>query len=1049
MEYSETFIVQRVEKFLSKNAHCYYGERSPLSATFTAAEDPIPFGEIGKRTWKSIQPGERWGSQWKSAWFRFTGRVPSQWKGSEVVAVIDTGGEGCVFDREGNPVCGLTSSSAVTDPLYRKAMVPLQIATGSKDTVQVLVEAAANELLGLQREVKLNTCHLAVFRRDLWHLIHDLTFLFDLAVSLPEHELRRARILQALNQALNDYANGDKAEVVRARRTIKEQLDKKNADVVFEVSAIGHGHLDLVWLWPLRETIRKAGRTFSSALHYMKEYPEYRFAASQPQLYQLVKEHYPELYRGVKKAVKEGRWEPLGAMWVEPDCNIPAGESLVRQIYYGKRFFMEEFGIDVDNLWLPDTFGFSPVLPQLMRKSGVRYFMSQKMSWSKTNTFPHHTFEWVGIDGSRVLAHFLPSNTMNSKVLPAELLFGARNFRQKDRCNHWLFSFGEGDGGGGPGRHHLEFARRARDCAGVPKVTQRFVRDFFRMAGKEATRIPQWYGELYLETHRGTLTTCGKTKWYNRWSEILLHNLELLLLLNHFLLQKEYPSSKLEALWKALLLHQFHDILPGTTIHIAFEESSRCFEELISESEASIQQALHTFSFGLYKKKKSTSGLILMNTTGFPRKQVCQLPLEVIRKEEELFRRNGEPVPVQRGREEIFLECDLPAYGFTHLQRKVSNKESAGVQPIRISERMLENSKLKLEFSRDGFLKRIFDKEEQREVITDNDQANQWLLFRDIPVENDAWNIDPYYTEEPPERSKLISVQVKEKGPLCVSLLQERTISKSNITQEIRLYKDSRLIEFKTRVEWREDQRILKTRFPLNIHSENAQFDVQFGNISRPTFKNTSWEQAKYEVFAHKWVDLAEHGYGVALLNSCKYGHNVYHNIIELSLLRSPIDPDPLRDRGTHSFTYALYPHSGDFRESGIIPAAYFLNFPVLHLTTGGAGEETSQATALENKPLFSVDAPNVVLETVKRAESEEAIVLRLYESFGRRGQVRLQTPFAVNQARETDLLENDLADLSVNRDKQESIVGFSIRPYEIKTLKLWIEAGNRISSAS
>jgi alpha-mannosidase len=334
-------------------------------------------------------------------------------------------------------------------------------------------------------------------------------------------------------------------------------------------------------------------------------------------------------------------------------------------------------------------------------------------------------------------------------------------------------------------------------------------------------------------------------------------------------------------------------------------------------------------------------------------------------------------------------------------------------------------------------------------VITDNDQANQWLLFRDIPVENDAWNIDPYYTEEPPERSKLISVQVKEKGPLCVSLLQERTISKSNITQEIRLYKDSRLIEFKTRVEWREDQRILKTRFPLNIHSENAQFDVQFGNISRPTFKNTSWEQAKYEVFAHKWVDLAEHGYGVALLNSCKYGHNVYHNIIELSLLRSPIDPDPLRDRGTHSFTYALYPHSGDFRESGIIPAAYFLNFPVLHLTTGGAGEETSQATALENKPLFSVDAPNVVLETVKRAESEEAIVLRLYESFGRRGQVRLQTPFAVNQARETDLLENDLADLSVNRDKQESIVGFSIRPYEIKTLKLWIEAGNRISSAS
>jgi alpha-mannosidase len=804
------------------------------------------------------------------------------------------------------------------------------------------------------------------------------------------------------------------------------------------VSAIGHGHLDLVWLWPLRETIRKAGRTFSSALHYMKEYPEYRFAASQPQLYQLVKEHYPALYQGVKRAVKEGRWEPLGAMWVEPDCNIPAGESLVRQIYYGKRFFLEEFGIDVDNLWLPDTFGFSPVLPQLMRKSGVNYFMSQKMSWSKTNTFPHHTFEWVGIDGSRVLCHFLPSNTMNSQLLPAELLFGASNFRQKDCCNHWLFSFGEGDGGGGPGRHHLEFARRARDCAGVPKVTQRFVRDYFRLADKEAAELPQWHGELYLERHRGTLTTCGITKWYNRWSEILLHDLELLLGLNHLLLHSEYPSSKLEKLWKALLLQQFHDILPGTTIHLGFEQSSRSFDELIREAEESIQQALQTFSLGLDKKKKNTPGLLLINTTSFPRRQVCRLPLDVIGNGELLLRRNGEAVPMQRGDDAIFLECDLPSYGYVHLQRKASNQKSVGIQTMRVSEKVLENSILRLEFSNSGLVRRVFDKEEQREVIAEGDQANQLLLFRDIPVGFDAWDIDPYYSEEPPARSELISMRIKEKGALCVSLLQERTISRSKITQEIRLYKDSRLVEFKTRVEWREDQRMLKTRFPLNIHSENAHFDVQFGNISRPTVKNTSWEQAKYEVFAHKWVDLAEHGYGVALLNNCKYGCNVDHNSIELTLLRSPIDPDPLRDRGTHSFTYALYSHSGDFRDGGIIPFAYFLNFPVLHLTTRGTGAEPF----LENKSLFSVDVPNVVIETVKRAELEEAMVLRLYESFGKRGRVHLQTPFTVSQARETDLLEKDLADLAVNRDKQDSTVAFSIRPYEIKTLKLWIEAG-------
>jgi len=1047
MIYGEKVIIERVEKFLQRNAYLYYCERSTLSATFTAADDPIPIGDLEKRDWKQIQPGQCWGNQWTSAWFRFAGRIPVEWKGCEVVAVIDTGGEGCVFDDGGNPVRGLTSKSDVTDPLYRKAMVPVAKKAQGGEAVDLLVESVANELLGLQGEVRLKAGDLAVFRRDLWSLFHDLTFLFDLAVSLPEGELRRARILRALDRALNEYANGGKTEISRVSKILKEQLGEKNGGVVFEVSAIGHGHLDLVWLWPLRETIRKAGRTFSSSLRCMEEYPEYRFAASQPQLYQLVKERYPELFTQIKKAVKAGSWEPLGAMWVEPDCNIPSGESLVRQIYYGKRFFQEEFGVEVDNLWLPDTFGFSPVLPQLMRKSGVKYFMTQKMSWSKTNTFPHHTFEWEGIDGSRVLSHFLPSNTMNSKLLPKELLFGASNFRQKDRCNHWLFSFGEGDGGGGPGRHHLEFARRARDCAGVPRVTQRFVREFFRLAEQEAREIPIWHGELYLERHRGTLTTCGRTKWYNRRSEALLHDLELLHLLNHFLLEETYPSDELETLWKALLLQQFHDILPGTTIHMAFEESAHSFEQLIAKGEASIQRALQTFSLGSPGKPASTSGLILMNTTGFPRRQICRLPGEVVGKGEQLFGIDGEPVPLQRGAEEIFLEYDLPAYGFVHLQRKVSNSQPGKIQSLKGSDRKLENSLLRLEFGRSGNLKRIFDKQEQREVIAEKDEANQLLLFRDVPVGYDAWDIDPYYSEEPPEHGRLISTEVKERGPLCVSLVQERQISKSTITQEIRLYKDSRLIEFKTRVEWREDRRMLKTRFPLNIHGEHAQFDIQFGNISRPAKKNTSWEQVQYEVFAHKWVDLAESGYGVALLNDCKYGHNACRNTVELTLLRSPVDPDPLRDRGIHSFTYALYPHTGDFRTGGVIPVSYFLNYPVVQQVSSEAELAKSSAASLENRPLFSVNEPNVVLETVKKAEVDEAIVLRFYESFGRRGKIRLQTPFAVSRAREADLLENDLEDLSVKRGERESTVDFSVKPYEIKTLKLWIEAGKRIVS--
>ena len=1042
MYYGERVIIQRLEKFLRQNATCYYGQREALTAVCTVDEDPIPFGKLDARKWRTIQPGESWGHGWQSAWFRFSGRVPLSWRGSEVVALVDTGSEACVFDDQGHPFCGLTSKVEVTDSLYRKAMIPLSQKGGVK--IELLVEAAANDLMGLQGEARLKECHLTVFKREYWQWFHDLLFLFDLAGSLPEKEPRRARVFLALNQALNRYGNGDLEELSQAREIIRPQLQAKASSTASDVSAIGHGHLDLVWLWPLRETIRKAGRTFSSALCCMREYPEYKFAASQPQLYQLVKEQYPELFLRIKKAVSEGRWEPLGAMWVEPDCNIPSGESLVRQIYYGKRFYRREFGVEVDNLWLPDTFGFSPVLPQLMRKSGIEYFMSQKMSWSKTNDFPHHSFTWVGLDGSAVFAHFLPSNTMNSKVLPAELLFGAGNFRQKDRCTRWLFTFGEGDGGGGPGRHHLELARRAGNCAGLPRVTQRFVRDFFKQAAKESEDLPRWHGELYLETHRGTLTTCGKTKWYNRKSETLLHDLELLLVLNHVLLGDGYPGDKLEELWQTLLLHQFHDILPGTTIRLAFEESSRRFEELIAETRAMIEGALQAFAAGAGVKETSKA-LLLINSTAFVRHQVFELPSEYLKPEQELVSTTGESVPVQRGRESLFLECTLPASGFRLLNRKPGTgkqTDGGGGSPrLRVSQKILENSKLQVEFSRDGLVKRIFDKEERREVLAGG-KANELLLFRDEPIGYDAWDIDPYYRETVPEQSRLLTTEVHENGPLCVSLLQERSISKSRISQEIRLYRNSRRIEFKTRVELQEDQKTLKVLFPLNIHSENARFDIQFGNIARPTFRNTSWEQAKYEVFAHKWVDLSEHGYGVALLNDCKYGHNAQRNLLELTLLRSPVDPDPERDRGTHHFTYTLLPHRGDFREGGVIPDGYFLNFPVLHvLNVGSAGGPDGW---LENRSLFSVDAAHVVLETVKHAEQDEAVVLRLYEAFGGRGEVGLRTPLAVRRADEVDLMEDKLGALPVKKDEQGSIVPFDIKPYEIKTLKLWIEPGGR-----
>lgn len=1035
----EKRIVQQIDRFLNDNAFFYYEERIPFEALFIVDENPIPFDSFQKYDWKDIRIGEVWGHSFQSGWFRFRAGIPPRWRGKEVVAVIDTGSEACLFDLHGTPVCGLTSKAGVNDPFYRKALIPVCTQAEGGEQIELLVEAAANSTMGIQSEARLKDCSLAVFRRDLWHLYHDIFFLFDLVTHLPQVDPRRVQILSTLHEALDLLGDGSEENVKLSRGALQGQLEKGATASTQEVSVLGHAHLDVVWLWPLRETVRKACRTFSSALYYMGEYPEYRFGASQPQLYQFVKEQYPRLFARIKEAVKKGQWEPLGAMWVEPDCNLCGGESLVRQILYGKRFFSDEFGVEVDNLWLPDTFGFTPALPQLMRKSGLKYFMSQKLSWNKSNRFPYHTFIWEGPDGSRVFTHFLPMDTMNSTLHPKELIYGMNNFQQKDRCRRWLCLYGEGDGGGGPGRHHLELARRARSCEGLPRIYQELAREFFSKAEEEAKELPEWRGELYLETHRGTLTTCGKTKWYNRSAEVLLHTLEFLLLVNWILYDQEYPIERLEVLWKKLLLNQFHDILPGTTIPMAFQESSRQFEELLEEAKASAQRALERLTKVSHGSQGKSRILLLCNPTGFAREQVFLLPLKDWKDNDALISNSGRALPVQKAREGVFVSSELPAYGFSLVCRKETPKAAFTSASLQASEETLENEKIRIEFSSDGLLQRILDKEEGREVVAEGNKANRFLLFRDTPKEYDAWDIDPDYCAFPPEESRLLSVEAGEQGCLCASIVQKRILSHTEISQEIRLYRDSKLIEFKTSVDWQERQKMLKVAFPLNIHSEGAYYDIQFGNIRRAVHRNTSWEAAQFEVFAHKWVDLSEYGYGVALLNDCKYGHSVYRNNMELTLLRSPIDPDPQRDRGIHRFTYALLPHCGDFRDGQVVPAGYFLNVPIVYLESAEAGELQDALRSLENRALFSVDRSNVVVETIKRAEKEKAAIVRLYEAFGMRTSVCLRTPFEIHRAAETDLLENDVQELSVRKGQRESCLQFYIKPYEIKTLKLWI----------
>ena len=526
-----TIYRKRIRQFIDRVIDRRYTATAPLEARYTYDRSPIAFDSLEKRRWKPISPGTQWGELWGSGWFRFTGTVPAGFAGSEVCALIDTGSEGCLFVN-GSPVQGLTDAPQVSGTLSRtpgylrgKRRVPLFVKARGGEEVSLLIEVAANSLFGHKdrREFVFRQAELAVLDRTVWQLGLDLEVLYQLAEALPPAAPRTKKLWRGLNDAANAWADGAGADACRAicAGLLKQKANASSSSVW----AVGHAHIDLGWLWPVRETRRKAGRTFSTALRLLEEYPDYVFGASQPQAYQWVKEDYPELYARIRKAVAGGRWECQGAMWVEPDMNITGGESLVRQLIFGKRFFREEFGVDVDNLWLPDVFGYSAALPQLLKQAGVDYFVTQKISWNETNTFPHHTFYWQGIDGTRILSHFLPANTYNANNDPAELIHAEERFAQVDVSSDWLQLYGIGDGGGGPARRHIEFARRAANTEGVPRVRMESAREFLHRIGRfPAARLPVWTGELYLELHRGTYTTQARMKRYNRLLEGALHD---------------------------------------------------------------------------------------------------------------------------------------------------------------------------------------------------------------------------------------------------------------------------------------------------------------------------------------------------------------------------------------------------------------------------------------------------------------------------------------------------------------------------------------------
>jgi len=991
-------MLSKAKRTMSRLQKSIYEPVSALTVTAWVTKEPVPFEdrESGRRI--RLQPGDQWGELWDCAWFHFEGVVPDEAKGRKVVLLIDVNGELCLVDGEGTPLQGLTNVTSEFDyTLGRpgKRVVDVSPAARGGEAIDLWGDAGCNDLFGRFHGGTLKEAVIAVCHEDIRRLYYDFEVLVDLAEQLPDTSARKAQICQSLYEASNLLSVIDAERAREAAGRLAAELAGRGGDPALTVSAIGHAHIDLAWLWPIRETIRKGARTFATALRNMEKYPDYLFGASQPQLYQWIKERHPKLYDQVKRRVKEGRWEPQGAMWVEPDTNLSGGEALVRQILYGKRFFRDEFGVDVRVLWLPDAFGYTASLPQLMKKSGVDYLVTQKLSWNVYNTHPHHSFHWEGLDGSRVLAHLPPEDTYNSPAAPRSLVKIERNYADKNVSKHALMLFGIGDGGGGPGEEHLERLARERNLAGLPPVVQEPSTAFFRKLEAEADRFPSFRGELYLERHQGTLTTQGRNKWYNRKMEKALRELEFAASLLWALGGEAYPRGELETVWKEVLLYQFHDILPGSSITRVYAESLERYEQLYGKVHGMIRDT--------YARLAALTGRsgepVLFNSLPWDRK--------------EWVRWNGE-----------WHHVHVPAMGSRTLKEAAQPGDTRG---LAAADGVLENELLAVRFDADGSIVSVVDKRTGREALKSGEKANVLRLYHD---DGDAWDFPRDYREHPAGTMELRSMDYEVDGPRAI-VRQEYAYGETRLTQNIVLTAGSPLIVFETEADWKESGKMLRVSFPTGIHTDHANCEIQFGYLKRPTTRNTMLEYARDEVCAHHYIDLSRPDYGVALLNDCKYGHSALGHILDLNLLRSPSYPDPEADRAVHRFTYALYPHEGDLVQAGVWRRGYELNVP-LTLVEPQNPQEPPVAGKREPVQLVLVDHPNVMVEAVKKAEDSDHLIVRLYETAGAAASAKVRFGLPCVSVEETDLMENPLAVLRENGQEIE----LSFAPFEVKTIR-------------
>ena len=788
-------------------------------------------------------------------------------------------------------------------------------------------------------------------------------------------------------------------------------------------TCIGHTHIDVAWLWTTEQTKQKVCRSFATVLKLMEEYPNYKFISSQPQLYKYVKERHPDLYEKIKKYVKEGRWEVEGGMWVEADCNLTSGESLVRQFIYGKRFFKEEFGLDNRILWLPDVFGYSGALPQIMKKCGIDYFMTTKLAWNQINKIPNDTMIWRGIDGTEILTHLITTlgigqkeedffTTYNGMLHPDAIIGGWRRYQNKNINNDILVCYGYGDGGGGPTREMLEMSKRMeKGIEGIPKVRQEFALKYFDELNervRDNNRLPLWEGEFYFEYHRGVYTSMGRNKRSNRRCEQMLMDLEFLNVLTG-----KNNKEELDEIWENVLLNQFHDILPGTSIKEVYDMTKEQYDRIEKRLKELIDERL---------KDLSGNGdyITIHNTLGFDRNDV--IVLEKCNKNG-LKDEDGNIYPIQTTENGsiVYVENIKPKGSKCFELVDISEPETKFI----INEHNLETPFYKVVFDEKGLICNLYDKENDREVLQENAKANLMRMYEDKPMAYNNWDIDMYYTEKYWDVDNVVSMEWTEIGAVRATLKIERTVSKSKIIQNIHFYANIRRIDFETYVDWKDKEHLLKVHFPILVHTDEATFDIQFGNLTRKTHTNTSWDQARFETCGQKWVDLSEGHYGVSLLNDCKYGHSIKDSNIGLTLIKSGTEPYKETDQEEHFFTYSLYPHKEKWYDAGTVNEAYKLNQKAYAVVGTDKNKE---------KSFINIDKKNVIIETIKYAEDKDGIIIRVFECENSLTKAKITiNDLDIKDIEECNLIEQFEQNIPVNNNSFE----FTIKPYEVKTFRL------------